>query len=82
MNKLIALLIVCNLSLADAPKCDSYVKACEETVAAQDQAIDNLKKSVKVLKEELNKERTSTPRWVLVVGGMAIGVILSSLVSK
>lgn len=82
MSKLLILLLVGNLCFADAKKCNNYVKACEETVAAQDQAIDNLEKSVKVLKEELNKERSSTPRWVLVVGGVAMGIILSSFVSK
>jgi uncharacterized membrane protein len=62
--------------------CNKYVKACEETVKAQDKAIDNLKKSVKILKEEVEEAKPIAPSWVVLVGGIAIGVILHSTLKK
>ncbi|NBW22381.1 MAG: hypothetical protein EBR82_81970 [Caulobacteraceae bacterium] len=63
-------------------KCDEIVNACEEVVKAQDQAIVNLKKSVVVLKQELESEKKRTPAWMLILGGIAAGVILNSTVGK
>lgn len=82
MNKLLAILLIGNIALADVNKCDNALKACEEVIQAQDKAIDNLKKSVKIVREELENERSSTPRWMIFVGGVVAGVILSSFVNK
>jgi hypothetical protein len=83
MNKLIiTLCLVSQLALAESKECKDYVKACEETIAAQDKAIDNLKKSVKILKEELADAEKQTPSWVLIVGGIAVGVILNSTLRR
>jgi hypothetical protein len=62
--------------------CNKYVKACEQTVKAQDKAIDNLKKSVKILKEELEESKPVAPTWVILVGGIALGVIMHSTLKK
>lgn len=79
MKKLLAILLIANMSFADCPKA---LQACEEVIEAQDQAIDNLKKQVIILKEELEEEKKSTATWVLIVGGIAIGVILNSTIRK
>lgn len=79
MKKLLVLILMAQLSLADCPKA---LQACEEVVQAQDQAIDNLKKHVIVLKRELEQEKRQTPAWVLIVGGIAAGVILNSTLGK
>ena len=82
MSKIIALLLVGSVALADGHKCDNALKACEAVIEAQDQAIVNLKKSNMVLRQELDKEKNATPRWVIFLGGMAAGVIASSLLKK
>lgn len=79
MKKLLILLLIAQMSFADCPK---SLQACEEVVQAQDQAIDNLKNHVIVLKRELEQEKNHVPSWVFIVGGMALGVILNSSLRK
>lgn len=79
MKKIIVMLLAAQLSFGDCP---NALKACEDVIEAQDQAIVNLKKQVVVLKEELEQEKRTTPSWVLIVGGIALGVILNSTIRK
>lgn len=79
MKTALILLLTASVSFAD---CTKALKACEEVIEAQDQAIDNLKQQTIVLKKELEQERRTTPAWVLIVGGIAAGVILNSTLSK
>jgi len=79
MKKLLILLLSAQISFADCPKA---LRACEEVIVAQDQAIDNLKKQVIILKEEVEREKRNTPTWVLIVGGMALGIVSYSLTRK
>jgi hypothetical protein len=80
-SKILILLLIFTFSV-NGQTCDKYVKACEDTVKAQDIAIDNLKKSVKVLKEELENSKPIAPSWVVLVGGVALGIILHSTLKK
>lgn len=84
MRLAIVLLLISQISLgmAKPSKCENTLKACEDVIQAQDKAIDNLKKSVIVLKQELEQEQKRTPGWVVLVGGIAIGVILNSTLRK
>jgi hypothetical protein len=79
MKKILTLLLAAQMSFGDCPKA---LQACEEVIKAQDQAIDNLKKNAIVLKKELENEKRNTPAWVLVVGGIALGVILNSTIRR
>lgn len=79
MKKILVILLTASLTFGDCPKA---LQACEEVIVAQDHAIDNLKKSVKILKEELENEKRTTPAWVLIVGGIATGVVLHSIAGK
>lgn len=79
MKKLLILLLVAQMSFADCPKA---LQACEDVIQAQDKAIDNLKKQVIVLKKEVEQEKRTTPTWVLIAGGMALGVILNSTIRR
>jgi hypothetical protein len=79
MKKLLCVILAAQMSWGDCPKA---LQACEDVIVAQDQAIDNLKKQVILLKEEVEKEKRTTPAWVLIVGGMALGIVSYSLTRK
>ncbi|NDC23333.1 MAG: hypothetical protein EB120_06900 [Proteobacteria bacterium] len=83
MNKLIALLLIGNIAFASsAPvKCDDALKACEDVIVAQDQAIENLKNVNKNLRQQLDSQ-SGTPRWIIFIGGIAAGIIYSAFVNK
>lgn len=78
MKKLLILLLAAQMSFGDV-KCENTLKACEEVIVAQDQAIDNLKKQVIVLKEEVESTKRATPAWVIFVGGLALGAFIHSI---
>ena len=79
MKKLLCIILSAQIALGDCPKA---LQACEDVIQAQDQAIDNLKKHVILLKEEVEREKRTTPTWVLIVGGMALGIVSYSLIRK
>lgn len=79
MKKLLCIILAAQVACGDCPKA---LQACEDVIVAQDQAIDNLKKHVIILKQEVEKEKRATPSWVLIVGGMALGIVSYSLIRK
>lgn len=79
---LLIVFLVSQLCLGNEQKCEKALSACEEVIHAQDKAIDNLKKSVIVLKKELEQSKRTTPTWVLIIGGIATGIVISSVVRR
>lgn len=82
-NLFIILLLPClSFGMSKPKSCDRALIACEEVIEAQDQAIVNLRKSVVNLKQQIEEEKKRSPAWMLILGGIAAGVILNSTLGK
>jgi len=58
------------------PKCDKTVKACEDVVASQDKEIQDLKKLVKNLDDQIIEKDRGLKWWHGILIGLAVGFIV------
>lgn len=64
--------------------CDLALTACQDVVAEQDRAIENLRGHVNTLQDKLSEatKPAIVPTWVLVAGGVVTGLLLGVAISK
>lgn len=81
---LITLFIITGTSINADTNCDNLITTCDNVITAQDKSIQDLKKANKQLEDALvdSQKGPLVPMWVVVVGSIVGGMLLSAQVRK
>lgn len=80
MKQSSVILILClSLNCYGDSKCEKTLRACEDVIQAQDQAIDNLKKMVHNLNEQLAEEQSNIKWWQALIAGVLVGIVATKV---